>query len=98
MNRGWISSAGSLVFAFLATQHHNLHVLMLTLGIGTAGAAFLATPGVRYAFYALSLVALGVTAHQLRRHWHSRALRIGGISSAVLTVALLAWSAVGFGA
>ncbi len=90
--KGLIASAGSVVMAFLATQHHNLHMMLVALGLGTAGLSFLTSPLVRYAMYALSVAAVGVTVQQLRRHWHSLPLRIAGVGSILLTAGLLAWS------
>ena len=92
MNKGIVSSVGSVVLAFLATQHHNLHMVLIALGLGTAGLSFLASPLVRYAMYALSMVAMGVTLQQLRRHWHFLPLRIAGAGSILLTAGLLVWS------
>jgi len=92
MNRGFLSPAGSVVLAVLAKQHHNIHVGLLALGLGTAGLSFLASPPVRFALYLLTQAALAITAVQVRRHWRSRPLRFAGIASAFITVALLAWS------
>jgi hypothetical protein len=86
-----------MLLAFLTTQHHNLHMLLVSIGMGAAGASLLSDPLVRSAMLGLSVVALGMTAYQVRRHWSNAALRTAGLASAVVTIGMLAWSVAQFG-
>ena len=91
--RGTLWSIASVVVAFLASQHHTLHMLLLTVGVGGAGASFLTMfPTVRRLMLLLSLVMVGVTLYQHWRHRPPLAVRALGLVSAALTFGLLAWS------
>ena len=91
--RGTLWSVASVVVAFLASQHHTLHMLLLTVGVGGAGAGFLTLfPTVRRLMLLLSLVMVGVTVYQHWRHRPPPAVRALGPLSAALTFGLLAWS------
>ena len=91
--RGTLWSVVSVVVAFLASQHHTLHMLLLTVGVGGAGASFLTMfPTVRRLMLLLSLVMVGVTLYQHWRHRPPLAVRALGLVSAALTFGLLVWS------
>ena len=91
--RGTAWSIISVAVAFLASQHHALHMLLLTVGVGGAGASFLTTfPTVRRLMLMLSLVMVGVTLYQHWRHRPPLAVRTLGLVSAALTFGLLVWS------
>ena len=61
MRREWLLSIGAMVLAFLASQHHNLHMLLLSFGLGGAGMSFLtAVPSVRRAMLIMSLAMIAV--------------------------------------
>ena len=95
--RGTAWSVASVAVAFLASQHHTLHMLLLTVGVGGAGTSFLATfPTVRRLLL-LSLVMVGVTLYQHWRHRPPLAVRALELVSAALTFGLLAWSIGTFG-
>ncbi len=91
--RGTLWSVASVAVAFLASQHHTLHMLLLTVGVGGAGASFLAMfPTVRRLMLLLSLMMVGVTLYQHWRHRPPPAVRALGFVSAALTFGLLVWS------
>ena len=43
MRKEGILSVGAVVLAFLASQHHTLHMLLLAIGVGGAGMSFMTT-------------------------------------------------------
>ena len=91
--RGTAWSLVSVAVAFLASHHHTLHMLLLTAGVGGAGAGFLTMfPTVRRLLLLLSLVMAGVTLYQHWRHRPPLAVRALGLVSAALTFGLLVWS------
>ena len=93
-----LSAAGPVVLAFLAGQHHTLHMLILTLGVGTAGMAFMtAYPAVRRAMLAVSLIVAGVATYRATRPGRPRAVRLTHAASVVATVLLVGWSVAEFG-
>jgi hypothetical protein len=98
MQKDRVLSIGAVVLAFLASQHHTLHMLMLVFGLGGAGASFMATaPLLRRAMLLMSLIMAAVIAYQIRGADRPRSLRISGAISIVLTVCLVAWSITQFG-
>jgi hypothetical protein len=98
MEKGRALSIGAVVLAFLASQHHTLHMLMLVFGLGGAGASFMTTaPLLRRAMLLMSLVMVGVIAYQIRRSDRARSFRISGAISIVLTLGLIGWSIANFG-
>ena len=91
--RGTLWSVASVAVAFLVSQHHTLHMLLLTVGVGGAGASFLTTfPTVRRLMLLLSVAMAGVTLYQHWRHRPPLAVRALGLVSAALTFGLLIWS------
>lgn len=90
-----ISTGGPPLLAFLAGQHHALHMLVLTAGLGAAGASFLSVyPGVRAAMLGVSLAIAGWMVWQARRPDSPREVRISRALSAGLTLVLVVWSAL----
>ena len=91
-------SIGAVVLAFLASQHHTLHMSVLVLGLSSAGASFMTTaPWLRRGMLLISLVMVAVIAYQIRRPDQPRSLRISGAISIALTLGLAAWSVANFG-
>lgn len=41
MSKEGLTSIGAVILAFLASQHHNLHMLLFAIGIGSAGTSFM---------------------------------------------------------
>lgn len=97
MRRGAATSLVAIVLAVLATQHHNLHMLLIGAGLGAAGMTLLSNPVVRHAMLAMSLVAVGVTIYQFWYHQRELPARILGSASVLVTLGLLAWSVGQFG-
>lgn len=93
-----LTAGGSVVLAFLASQHHTLHMLLFTAGVGGAGMGFMtAFPLIRRAMLLLSLLMTGWTVYQLwRRRPHGAMRVLGGLSPAA-SLALVAWSMLQYG-
>lgn len=98
MKREGLVSIGAAVLAFLATQHHNLHMLLLALGLGGAGVAFVqAYPGIRRGMLLLSLVMVVASVSTLRRTQMPSAARVLVSLFTALALGLVVWSLVQFG-
>ena len=92
------TSVGSVALAFLASQHHNLMMLMFAVGLSTAGmGAMTEFPMVRRLMILMSLVVAGVTAYHLAIRHRPLGMRLLGVGSVVLTLGLLGWSVSQFG-
>lgn len=101
MKKSEATSVGSVVMAvlaFVASQHHTIHMLMMSVGVGTAGITFMRTyPTIRRVMLALSVVMAFVSVVQaLRAQGHRRA-RVVSWVSASLTLGLVVWSVVQYG-
>ena len=95
---GRVASIAALALAFLASQHHNLHMLLLAFGLGEAAMHFMtAVPAVRDAMLGMSLAMVGVIAYQIRDSRRPASTRVMGVISIVVTLGLLAWSIARFG-
>ncbi len=98
MRREGLTSVGGAVLALLASQHHNLHMLILAFGLGGAGMTFMqAYPGIRRVMLLLSVGTVALNVVSLRRTSMTAAMRalVGGFT--LLTAALIAWSLLQFG-
>ena len=92
-----LTSVGSVIVAFLASQHHSLHMLVM-LGLGGAGMSFMtAYPMLRRVMLIVALAMAGVTTYLLIRHRPPLAQRALNLISIVLTLGLLIWSISQFG-
>ncbi len=98
MQKEKILSIGAVVLAFLASQHHALHMLVLAFGMGGASTSLMTTaPLLRRAMLSMSLVMVAVMAYQMWRGKRGKALRILNAVSIVITLGLMAWSVKQFG-
>jgi len=98
LKKEWLNSAGAVVLAFLASQHHNLHMLLLAIGIGGAGMSFMTMfPVVRRVMLLLSLTMIGVVVFQVRNPKRPISIRIMGFASILVTLGFLIWSVMQFG-
>lgn len=98
MRREWLLSVGAVVLAFLGTQHHNLMMLFLALGLGDAGMSVMtAVPLVRTAMLVLSLVMAAAIGYQITRPSRPTAVRVTGALSILFTLGLAGWSVLHFG-
>jgi hypothetical protein len=96
VKRAGIASAVGVVLAFLASQHHNLHMLLLSLGLGGAGGSLMqGFPGIRRAMLIVSLVIVAASLVSLRRAGTGHRTLV--VVSAVVTTALIAWSVLRIG-
>jgi hypothetical protein len=96
MKRTGLASVGAVVLAFLASQHHNLHMLLLAFGLGGAGTSFIQAPGIRRAMLLLSLGMVAVSLASLRRT-AGTGMRGLIIASAAVTLGLVTWSVLRLG-
>lgn len=93
MRREWLLSIGAAVLAFLASQHHNLHMLLFAIGLGGAEMSLVtAVPVVRRAMLLLSLAMVAVIGYRMRDAKRPRSMRITAAISIIITVVLAAWS------
>lgn len=91
-------SLGATLLALLASQHHLLHMLLLSVGIGGAGTGLLALfPAVRRAMLLLSVALLGATLFRTVRRPPPLSGLVLMVGSLVATVGLVAWSVARFG-
>ncbi len=98
MRKEGITSVGAVVLAFLASQHHTLHMLLFTMGLGGAGMSFMTMfPLVRRVMLLMSLATVGVIVYQVRDSKRPASMRIMGGMSILLTLGLLVWSVLQFG-
>ncbi len=97
--RGSLGSAiVAPILAFVATQHHLIHMLLITAGLGSAGMSnMMLNNGLRRAMLLGSLVMVGLTVRRLLlRHGSIGGRVVSGLSVA-LTVTLLIWTTITYG-
>lgn len=93
-----VTAVGSVIVAFLASQHHLIHMLILLVTFGTAGMSFMsAFPLLRRAMVLMSLLMMGVTLWQMWRWRRKRLMTVFGGISVALTLGLIIWSVAQFG-
>ncbi len=98
MRREWLFSIGAVVLAFLGTQHHNLMMLFLALGLGDAGMSVMtAFPLVRTVMLVLSLAMAAAIGYQLSKPSCPMTMRVTGTLSILFTLGLAGWSVLHFG-
>jgi hypothetical protein len=98
MQKDRILSIGAMLLAFLASQHHALHMLVLAAGLGGAsGSLMTAVPWVRRTMLLMTLVMVAVMAYQIRDARRPNSLRIMNGVSIAISLALMAWSVEKFG-
>ncbi len=93
-----LPSLAAWAFAVLAGQHHLLHLLLVSFGLGGAGAGAMTTvPLVRRAMLLLALVLSAMTMVRLRRRPAARGARLVGAASILVTFGLIARSVILYG-
>ncbi|MBT3307125.1 MAG: hypothetical protein HN377_11680 [Alphaproteobacteria bacterium] len=98
LRREWFLSFGAMVLAFLASQHHNLHMVLLSIGLGGAGTSFVTTfPLVRRGMLLLSLAMVAMIGYRMCGAKRPRSMRIAGAISIIITLGLAVWSVMQFG-
>ncbi len=98
MRKQGATSFGAVLLAFLATQHHNLHMLLFAIGMGGAGMSFMTVfPVVRQVMLIMSLAMVGLMLHWVRDSGRPRWMRIVNLASIAVTLGLAGWSVWQFG-
>jgi hypothetical protein len=93
-----LTAGGSMLLAFLASQHHTLHMLLFTFGMGSAGMGFMNQfPAFRRVMLLMSLMMTGWTIYRLWSRQRPAGVRIFGGLSAALSLGLVIWSVYQFG-
>ncbi len=93
-----VGSIGAVLLAFLASQHHTLHMLLLAAGLGGAGTSLMTTvPLLRRAMLLMSLIIAGGLAYRIRDAGCPRSMRILNGVSTLLTIGIVVWSVAEFG-
>jgi hypothetical protein len=93
-----VAAIGPVALAFLASQHHALHMLLLTVGLGTAGVSFLTMyPAIRRSMLIVSLVVAAALAFYATRPGRTRAVRMTQMLSVAATLILVGWSVSEYG-
>jgi hypothetical protein len=92
------TSIGATLLAFAASQHHNLHMALLALGLGGSGMTFMQVyPGVRRVMLAVSVTMMVVGVRSVFRRPASPQMRLVTIAFSALTLAIIGWSLIRFG-
>jgi hypothetical protein len=98
MRKEGVTSFGAILLAFLATQHHNLHMFLFAIGMGGAGMSFMAAfPVVRQIMLIMSLAMVGLMLYWARDSRRPTSMRIVNVVSIVVTLGLVGWSVSQFG-
>ena len=95
----WVTSGGAVALAFLASQHHNLHMLLFVLGLSSAAGMNLLTafPILRRGMLLMSLLMTALTFYIMMRHKQPRVTRIMSALSIPLSLGLILWTVYQFG-
>jgi hypothetical protein len=92
------ASIGAMVLAFLASQHHNVHMALLTVGLGGSGMTFMQVyPGIRRGMLLASLAMVALNLRSLKRRPMASAMRRTVLGFSVLTIVLAVWSVIRLG-
>ncbi|MBI3964247.1 MAG: hypothetical protein HY329_01320 [Chloroflexi bacterium] len=91
--KGMLVSVGSAALVLLASQHHLIHMLLLTAGTGVGSMTLLTVyPVLRRTMLVLALVMTAVTLYRSWQPQRPQAARWVSSVSAVVTLGLLGWS------
>jgi hypothetical protein len=95
---GGVATIGAAALAFIASQHHNVHMLLIALGVGGAGSTFMQTyPWARRLMLLVSIGVVAVNVTGLRRSTVPKRTRGVVLVFSALTIVIVIWSAVRFG-
>jgi hypothetical protein len=98
IQRERVLSIGAMVLAFLASQHHTLHMLLLAAGLGGASVTLMtAVLPARRVMLVMALVMVVVMVYQMRNAKRPNSVRLMNAVSIVVTLGLAAWSVMQFG-
>lgn len=94
--RTWLAAVGSFLVALVASSHHSLHMILLSLGLGAT--SFFMTPTLRRAMLLLSLAMAAFLTYRLVRHPERPMPQlVAAVVSICLSVGLVAYSVVSDG-
>jgi hypothetical protein len=98
LRKGTAGAFGAAFLAFMATQHHNVHMALFTIGLGGFAGSFMTeNPTLRRAMLAMSAAMIGVILYRGWRHRPTGAQRVVAAASAAFAIAVLLWSISQFG-
>ncbi len=98
MRKDGFAAVGAVVLAFLASQHHTLHMMLFAIGLGGAGMSFMTMfPVVRRIMLLMSFAMVGVMVYQARDSKRPVSIRIMIGLSILVTLGLVVWSVSQFG-
>jgi hypothetical protein len=93
-----VSAIVAPVLAFLATQHHLIHMLLITAGLGSAGmSGMMLNTTFRRLMLLVSLTMVGLTLIPLLRGRGMTATRVISAVSVALTLVLVVWTTFSYG-
>lgn len=93
-----VVSLAAVILSFLATQHHNLHMLLFAIGISSAGMSLMTIfPVIRHIMLLMSLAMVGLMVYRARDAKRSTSMRVVNVVSVALTLGLMGWSVSQFG-
>ena len=93
--KGWLAAVGAFLAALVASSHHTLHMLLLSLGVGVGFSALLFNTGARRAMIVVSLAMTALTvAWSMRRPHRSTAQMAALAVSVAASIGLLAYTVI----
>jgi hypothetical protein len=93
-----MATIGAAVLAFVASQHHNVHMLLIALGAGGAGSTFMQTyPWARRLMLLVSIGVVAVNLAGLRTSRLPQRTRRVVLVFSALTIIIVIWSVARFG-
>jgi hypothetical protein len=93
-----VATIGAAGLAFIASQHHNVHMLLIALGVGGAGSTVMQSfPWARRLMLLVSIGVVAVNLAGVRRSAVSRRMRGVVLVFSALTIVIVVWSVIRFG-
>ncbi len=98
MRKQSAASFGATLLALLASQHHNLHMALLAIGLGGSAMTVMQLyPSVRRVMLLASITMVAVSLRAARRGRAPSAIRAVTVGFAALTMGIIGWSLIRFG-
>lgn len=96
--RSFLAAAGAFLAAFVASSHHWLHMLLLSLGVGFGASALLFDPTIRRAMLVVSVIMTALVAWwMLRRPHRALATTLALGLSVAISLGLVVYTVVAHG-
>lgn len=96
--RSWGAAIVAFLAAFLASSHHWLHMVLISLGLGVGFSAFLFDPVARRAMLTLSLVMVALVAWWSWRRPHRDMAQLFALAlSIAISLGLVAYTVIAYG-